>query len=187
MTQPLLKLLIWPESPASFDPNGLALIILTLPAGSSNTVARSLARETLQKLSGQLPGLDTEQLVETPRGPRFYDSTIRISLSYAKDRVLIGLSRNHALGVDIVEIALVPEIEALCRLYLPKAAALAVLETDGRDSAFAQAWAQLEACCKASGLPLAEINKQREKNYTACRFIDCEQIDGYRIAVAIIL
>lgn len=180
MKLPPLKALIWPESPAGFDQNGLALVLLTLPAGTRRAAARSQARVVLRELAGRLLPSAPIELVETPRGPQLQGSDIRISLSYAGNKVLIGLSQLHALGVDIVQVDNIPEIGALSGLYLPNSAAAPLC-----DENFALRWAEVEACCKALGLPLAEMNEEREKAYAACDLLDCEQIAGYRMAAAI--
>ncbi len=190
MKIPPLKPLIWPEHPAGFDQHGLILVILTLPANTQRTDARRLARGVLHELTGRLlPGSPVE-LVESPHGPRLTGAAchIRISLSYAGDKVLIGLSCTHDIGVDIVQIDHIAETRALSRLYLPQNACRAVLEAEPilTDQRFASAWAQMEACCKALNLPLTEIDDEREKAYANCKFVDCEQIIGYQMAVAII-
>jgi hypothetical protein len=169
---------IWPECPSKPDEHGLALVLLTLPAGMHRSDARSHARAVLKEITDRLsPGAG---LVETPTGPQIANPDFRISLSYAGDKVLIGISEGRNLGVDIVKIERIPEIEMLSRLYLPEATGTALSCAD-----FALRWAQMEACCKASGLPLAEINEEREKAYAACDLFDCEQIGGYRMAIAV--
>lgn len=184
-----LKLSIWPERPAGFDSNGLALVLLTLPAGTPRTDGQRLARDVLRNLYSQLTGLNTGQfiLIETPHGPTLTGLTddIRVSLSYAGDKVLIGVCRGRALGVDIVQIEHIAEIEALSRLYLPKAARVLETPLELRDCTFAQAWAQMEACCKVLNLPLTEIDEEREHAYANCEIVDCEQINGYRIALSV--
>ncbi|MDD4929678.1 MAG: hypothetical protein PHP85_10415 [Gallionella sp.] len=184
MEHPALQAAIWPDCPVSFDTNGLALILLT--SGCRRQDARIQARVVLKEILGRLsPGAE---LVETPGGPTLAGSNITISLSYATDKVLIGLSCRHALGVDIVAIDHFPEIEALSRLYLPEAACLCVLVAtpELRGSIFAKQWAQTEACCKALDLPLSEINAVRERAYAECELPPCRQINDYRIAVALV-
>ena len=188
MKPPPLKALIWPECPAGFDLNGLALVLFALPAGTRRSDARLLARAVLREMTGRLLG--QVELIEGSHGPQLTGvaSDIRISLSYAADKVLIGISCGRALGVDIVQIDHIAEIEALSRLYLPKAACHSILEAapDVRDENFAHAWAQMEACCKALGLPLAEITREREQAYTGCDLLNYQQINGYMMAVTII-
>ena len=214
MKTPPLKPVIWPERPAGFDDNGLALILLTLPAATQRADARQLARAVLREcLDCLLPAAHIEPtrmaqispfkpampalqpppalrargqtnrcasftLIETPCGPLIAGITadIKVSLSYAGEKVLIGISSGHALGVDIVLIDRFPEIEALSRLYLPT--------TPLGDAGFALAWAQMEACCKCLCLPLSEIDEVRKHAYAACDLPDCQQVDGYRMAVA---
>lgn len=177
-----LKLFTWPARPAALDCNGLALIFCNLPDATHRSDARLFARRVLRELCAQL--LNTTYLFETPRGPACL--TGKISLSYADNKVLIGLSCHDALGVDIVAINHTPEIEMLSRLYLPASARVSGTPGEDQDSQFAQAWAEMEACCKARGMPLEEMNQARQQAFAACKFIDCEQSAGYKIAVAII-
>lgn len=186
-----LKPLVWPDRPTRLDRNGLALLLVELPAGASRVHARQLAREVSREVLAGLLGLPLEQvaLVEGPRGPVLEGAgcKIRLSLSYAGDRVLIGLAEGRALGVDIVRIDRLPEVEALARLYLPVVARQAVLEASPelRDARFAHGWARMEACGKCLGLPLMEISAERDRALEACCLVACEQVDGYRIAVAL--
>lgn len=183
--------LVWPDCPAGFDRNGLALVLLPLSAGTQRADARRLARSVLPGLLAGVLGQPATHpvLVDGPRGPVLEGaaSDIRISLSYAGDRVLIGLVRGRALGVDIVSLNFFPEVDALARLYFPRALCRAVLEAppELQSERFARAWAQIEACCKCLALPLAEIDEQREQLYAMCELPDCGEIDGYRIAVAV--
>lgn len=171
-----VKVLTWPDCPSRFDGNGIALTLLELPQATTRADARMLAREVVKKISARL--LHTSELIETPQGPRLAQNNIHVSLSYAADKALIGFSCKRPLGVDIVRIAHLPEIDALARLYLPT-------PTAASDADFAQAWAEMEACCKALNLPLAEIDEQRKKAYAGCDLLECMQIDGYRMAVAL--
>ena len=173
----LVKPLIWPKCASSFDHNGIALILLDLPADTSRADARKLARDALKKSASRLLPDQHIELFETPHGPRFSPNCLHVSLSYAGDKALIGICCERTIGVDIVRIEKFPEIDALSRLYLPKIPAC--------DADFALAWAKVEACCKALNLPLAEINETRIKAYASCILPDCEQIDGYSIAVAL--
>ncbi len=186
-----LKPLLWPDRPAGFDVNGLALILLELPPGTLRTPARLLARQALREVLGGLLDLPVEAvpLLEGPRGPLLQGAArdIRISLSYAGGWALIGLAEGRALGVDMVRIEPLPEAEALARLYLPAAACRAVLAAppEARDECFARGWAEMEAGCKCLGLPLEEMGAERERDLRACDFLECGQVEGYRLAVAV--
>lgn len=184
-----LHITIWPECPAEYDHNGLALVLLDLPPGTRRNDARALTRSTLQTMAGRLSGVSAArlQLSDIGHKPSLTEiaDDIDISLSYAADKALIGLCRGRAIGVDIVAIENIPEIEILSNTYLPKTARLTVLKATCRDTSFALAWAQMEACCKAANLPLAEISEARESVYADCELLECEKIRGYRMAVAL--
>ncbi len=169
-------IMTWPDCPICFDGNGIALTLLELPLTTPRAEAGILAREVIKKTAARL--LNATELVETPHGPKLAQGNIHVSLSYAADKALIGFSCERPLGVDIVRIEPMPEIDALARLYLPSSTATS-------DAGFAQAWAEMEACCKALGLPLGEIDERRKKAYAACDLLECTQIDGYRMAVAL--
>lgn len=186
-----LKLHPWPQCPDRLQPGELALFILTLPADTVRANARLIARDALRHIASKVSGVKADNvfLVEGSRGPILtgLPCHLEVSLSYAHDKVVLGFSCGRALGVDIVHIKHLPESKALCALYLPDAAALAVTGApdEQKGTRFALAWAQMEACCKALNLPLAEIDQTRAMDYAACELIDCEQIEGYGIAVAI--
>lgn len=170
---------------------GLALCLLARPVATTRAHAGLLARQALREVIGGLLALPAGQvtLSEGPRGPVLEGAAcdVRISLSYAGDKVLIGLAAGRALGVDIVRIDRLPEIDSLARDYLPAASrrALSAAPPEERDACFAQAWAEMEACSKCLGLPLQEISEEREQALKACALLPCEQVDGYRIAVAV--
>lgn len=181
------KLLIWPDCPAEFDSNGIALILHTVPADTNRTKARIIARDILyQVLDKLLPGMPIK-LVEGARGPTLTNCDTHASLSYAHDKILIGLHKGSALGVDIVSNVHFPEIESLCRLYLPESDRKAIFDTPSnlQNLAFASAWANMEASCKSRGLPLTEISPEREKIYAECALLNCPQIAHYSIALAL--
>ena len=173
-----VEVMTWPDCPSRFDGNGIILTLLGLPHATPRTEAGMRARETAKEIAARLLNRTNIELIETPQGPRLAQSSAHLSLSYAADKVLIGFSCERPLGVDIVRIAPLPEIDALARLYLPASNAISA-------AGFAQAWAEMEACCKALNLPLAEIDARRKKAYAACDLLECTQIGGYRMAVAL--
>lgn len=180
----------WPECPDHFNEDELALVLMTLPPGTPRAEAGRLARSALPTLTAQLTGLPAEQiqLSESAHGPLLTGAAnIRISLSYAGDKALIGLSRGRVIGVDMVSIEPITELESLAQLYLPTASRLTVLQSPPvlRDARFALAWAEMEACCKALKLPLTEIDDAREDALSRCAQRECAAIDGYQIAIAL--
>lgn len=178
----MLKLSRWPS--IEFDRREIALVMVNLPADTRRADASFLARAVLQELASRLRPGDFFEIIESAHGPRLagHGRDVHVSLSYAGDKALIGLSFDRALGVDIVAVENYPEIDSLAGLYLP--ASFCTRKGYLRNENFALGWAKMEACCKALKLPLAEIDKNREKVYSDCRIVDCEQIDGYRIAAA---
>ena len=171
--------------------DGYALVLLELPLAITRTQARLNARLALRQITASLIGVQQQkiELIETPRGPMFTGlaSDIQLSLSYAEGRCLIGLCRGHEIGVDIVKIEALPELAAISRLYLADAEAQLIfkLAPAMQDTAFALAWAKMEAGSKCLGLPLAEITPQRKRDLARCQQLPCTQPDNYRIAVAI--
>lgn len=186
-----LNPLIWPDKPAGLERHGLSLLLVALPKNIKREDARRRGRAVLRETLGNLLSLPMEQvpLAEGPLGPVLEDATrdIRISLSYAGGWVLIGLAEGRALGVDMVRIENLAEVEVLARLYLPAAACQEALAAplEMRDARFAQAWAEMEAGCKCLGLPLAEIDAERERELKACDFLECRGVEGYCLAVAV--
>lgn len=182
MRQPLLVAKNWPACKTSIDRDGINLVIATLPDGSNRSDARAIARALLLEIAQNLSTETSVRLIEGRHGPQLSDPRWQVSLSYAGNRLLIGIACHQCVGVDIVKVEAIPDIEALAQLYLPAAACTARVPFQADQ--FALSWAQMEACCKASRLPLAEINTARELAYARCHLIECKQIEGYRIAVA---
>lgn len=178
-----LQLHRWPQFPAQLEPCGLALILVELPPATAKAEARQSARRVLRTILNKL--LPAHTLLESPSGPQV--AGLKISLSYAADKILIGLSSEDELGVDIVKIEHIEEIEGVARLYLAESDCLSILEEppELRDARFARAWSQMEACCKSLKLPLAEISDARARSFSRCHQPDCEQIDGFCISVAV--
>lgn len=168
------------ELKADFDENGIALQLLTLPANTDRAAARLFARRHLQAWLALLLTRADIVLRESDSGPILPDSDLHISLSYAENKVLMGVCRGRKLGVDLVALADTPEREAIARLYFPQSWLARALSPPG----FALAWAELEACCKALNLPLGEINPARERAYNSCQVSDLKQINEFFMAVA---
>jgi 4'-phosphopantetheinyl transferase len=79
--------------------------------------------------------------------------TLEFNLSHSAGGLLIGISRQQALGVDVERLTRVrPALELAQRFFHPEeAAALAALDRDGRQRAFLQLWSCKEAVVKALG------------------------------------
>lgn len=87
------------------------------------------------------------------------------SISYAGDRVLIGISEGAAIGVDAEELRPIEDAAELMALHYTAAerAALGAAARSGEsmDHAFLSIWVRKEACVKALGeglaIPLTEL------------------------------
>ncbi len=174
-----LPISFWPQCPNSLGRRQIALVLIPLPEAHGRTAARTAVRDALGLIAGRL-SLPRE-ILETPSGPQFAAADHHISVSYAGDKALIGIANARRIGVDIVRVEPVAEATALSRLYLPEKE-----RNFCDDEEFAARWARLEACCKAQRLPLTEIDPERESAYAQCELPECEQIAGYRIALAVI-
>lgn len=211
LVQPLIH---WPKQAAQFSSNGVALLSLQLSPPHPRTAARGAARKALRQILADLLACSVEQIVllETAYGPRLADATqkLSISLSYALNQCVIGVARDAIIGVDIVRIEAVPEIANLARLYLPEKAlnpdnllGMGITQNSGvvgrasglhesnpktlieHTAAFASAWADMEAASKCLGLALTEMNPPRQQQLETCERLNCQQLEGYRIALAL--
>lgn len=89
---------------------------------------------------------------------------LSISMSYGQDVALVALCPGARIGIDVTEVAPMPDWAQVARLYLgPESTAhLAALDGVSRDRVFAQAWAELEARGKCLGLGLQEWSPARQ-------------------------
>lgn len=86
--------------------------------------------------------------------PRIADAQLQFNLSHAADALLLGISRNSVLGVDIEPAArtVSAPLELAQRFFaLREAAALAALPEPARQAAFLRLWCAKEAVLKAHG------------------------------------
>ena len=141
-----------------------------------------------------------------PHGkPELPDAHVHFNVSHSGDMVLVALSSECALGVDVEEIRVLPERRAIVGRYFHpgEVADLASLDDDAAAEAFYRAWTRKEALSKALGLGLTlEPNQFR----VSCRpdeaaavrelhgfatapsdwsLVDLEPGAGYAAAVAI--
>jgi 4'-phosphopantetheinyl transferase len=91
-------------------------------------------------------------------------NALQFSLSRTADMALIGLSRDHAIGVDIEGVRTVPEVEELVRDHftVDERAEWSRVTAALRDRVFLTCWTRKEACVKALGVglavPLSSVN-----------------------------
>ncbi|AHE55002.1 hypothetical protein NX02_16620 [Sphingomonas sanxanigenens DSM 19645 = NX02] len=99
------------------------------------------------------------------------------SISYAADRVLIGISEGAAIGVDAEQLRPIDDAAELMELHYTPAerAALRALQRSGQiiDHAFLAIWVRKEACVKALGeglvIPLTELEIGLQPRMTTVR------------------
>lgn len=133
--------------------------------------ARALLRELV---AGYLEAADDTLLHFVPGQAPFVDARwqglrLSISLSYSQDLALIALCPGARVGIDVTEIAPMPDWAAVAKSYLGPAALARLAPADGaaRDLAFALAWAELEARGKCLGLGLQEWSAARHARLQA--------------------
>jgi 4'-phosphopantetheinyl transferase len=112
------------------------------------------------------------------------DGRRRIALSISHDGdVSVAALRldGGAVGIDIMQVADVPDWDAVARDYLGPAcaAALAGTQAHARAAAFARAWSGREARLKCRGMPLAEWRAADDALLAACRCRPLRVPDGY--------
>ena len=147
--------------------DGLVLVDLDHPAGTTRAQARTRIRTSLCARAAQYFGIDVERLavVSAPgQPPRLlldgqpFDAGI--SISHAATRSLAVIGHRMRVGIDLMEIEQVDDWRALARDYLGPQALLrldAEAESD-RMPALAHEWTAREACLKCFGMQLAEWN-----------------------------
>lgn len=156
------KVFSWPEVPA-LPPSGQP-VLLRVSTPPTRVAARRELRAALRRLLADWSSCSAEQLplCETPRGPMWMGLLaglgLDISLSYAEGEGWIGLIRAGSIGIDVMRVQPVPEVENLARLYLGPAAWNSIQNSSHPDLSFALAWTDLEAQLKLLKQPLREFS-----------------------------
>ncbi len=89
---------------------------------------------------------------------------IRFNLSHSGQWMVMGVSKEADLGVDIEEVRPVKKTWALEKLFtIEERESLAELPEEEKDAAFIAAWTELEAATKADGVGLSG-NQARQGN-----------------------
>ncbi len=139
---------------------------------------RAEAKALLKELvAGYLGATDSTLLHFVPGQAPFVDARwqglhLSISISYCQDLAMIALCPGARVGIDVTEIAPMPDWAAVAKSYLGPAALarlarLAPADGAARDKAFALAWAELEARGKCLGLGLQEWSAARHARLQA--------------------
>lgn len=108
---------------------------------------------------------------------------IALSISHDRDLSVAALRLDGgAVGIDVMQVADVPDWQAVARDYLGPACAA---ELDGMP-AFARAWSEREARLKCRGLALAEWRACDEPLLAACSCLSLVLPGGYVGSVAVL-
>ena len=141
-----------------------------------------VAHGTLRLALGACLGTAAESLrfVRAPRGKPSVDESVRFNISHSGDLMLLGMTRDQEIGVDIEQVT---ELDVADLLPNRDRAAVAALPPACRRRAALQAWTRMEARSKASGAGLADgppVND--EDGFTTC---DLEVDDQYVASVSV--
>ncbi len=178
----------WPKTPALPAPG--RPVLLRVPTPSARVAARRELRAALRRLLADWTGCSAEQLPlhETARGPAWTGPlagfSLDISLSYAEGEGWIGLIRAGSIGIDVMRVQPIPEVESLTRLYLGPAVWETIRNSRYPDLRFALAWTDMEAGLKLSKQPLREFSEGTATHAGKCASQRFLLPDGLVIALA---
>jgi hypothetical protein len=167
----------WPEIP-DLPPPGQPVLV-RVPTPSARMSARRELRAALRRVLAGWSACSAEEmpLCETLRGPAWMGTlaglSLDISLSYADGEGWIGLVRAGSIGIDVMRVQPVPELESVARIYLGPAAVKTIQNSPHPDLAFALAWTDLEArlkllkrpLCESSGVPPAGVSERARRHF----------------------
>jgi len=162
----------WPELPALPPP--CVPVLIRVETTSPRQQERQELRTVLRQVLAAWSGLPPEQLPlgETAHGPvwreQLGDHDLDISLSYTKGEGWIGLLRAGWIGVDVMPIQIVPEAEAVARLYFEPEAWKTIQQSAHPALAFATKWTTLEARLKCLKRGLTELSETQTMEPPDC-------------------
>ena len=112
---------------------------------------------------------------------------IALAISHDGDVSVAALRLDGAVGIDVMQVADVPDWHAVAHDYLGPACAtaLAGVPAPARAAAFARAWSGREARLKCRGRALAEWRADLDAELAACRCLPLAVPDGYVATLAL--
>jgi 4'-phosphopantetheinyl transferase len=146
-------------------PDPVLVISVAQANGATREQARARIRAAVREALAQALGIAIERIAvqSTPgSAPRLaiegWPSTPGLSISHAGAISIAAINPNGAVGLDLMEVQATSDWARVAHDYLGMACAcrLAASPELERPLAFAQAWAEREACLKLHGEPLAE-------------------------------
>jgi phosphopantetheinyl transferase len=162
----------WPEMPV-LPPPGQPVLI-RLATSQSRQAARQELRSVLRRILAAWTNLSPEQLplCETARGPVWLGQlggyNLDINLSYSEDEGWIGFFRAGSIGVDVMQIQPIPEVEEVARHFLGHVALATIQQSTDPAMAFAMAWTEWEARLKCLKQELNEWSVTQTFTTTKC-------------------
>jgi phosphopantetheinyl transferase len=102
--------------------------------------------------------LDDVELYATPKGKPLLrnDPNLHFSISHSRAVAMVAVTRVAAVGVDIEQLRVVPNAEAILRRFFTHEDVDSILASDNRDLRFVEAWTRAEARVKVRGASIWE-------------------------------
>lgn len=116
--------------------------------------ARAMLRRVLSSYLSCAP-LDMTFEINSHGKPFVRDSDVKFNLSHAGDCVLIGVTLQYDIGVDIEKARENKNILALSKRFFSSSEYLAIQAAENPQAAFYRGWTRKEAFIKATGLGLS--------------------------------
>ena len=156
---------VWPQLPPM--PQRGQPLIVRIPTSLSRQDAKKEVSKVLREILSFWSGLraDNLPLEETFHGPsldgRLFRYALDISLSYSVDEAWIGFISGGHIGVDIMAVEEISEMENVSSIYLDPEVWPLVLNADNPSLAFASAWTEREARLKCLKKGLVEWSAEQ--------------------------
>ena len=149
---------------------------------SDDAIRYRVAHGALRTILGGCTGAAPADLrfARTEHGKPLLDGGPHFSLSHSGGLVLVAVSREHEVGVDVEEVRPVPDARDLARRYFAALPASRIVDAPDaeRDRRFMIAWTAIEAIAKAEGTGLAGIERRFDLR-------DADADDGERVDATI--
>lgn len=116
-----------------------------------------------------------------PRLDPPYDNLLHFNLSHSAGMVLLGVSKNRRIGVDIEYIRPLENMATIARRYFTQDEYTRIMSAPQslQENAFYTLWSMKEAClkCSGQGLPGLDALKLDIHEADACRIISAAYVD----------
>jgi 4'-phosphopantetheinyl transferase len=147
----------------------------------SFTVAHAVLRDILSRYAA-VPPTELEFGVNTYGKPRLLNGgSLQFNLSHSGDVVLVGVTHDHPIGVDVELMRPLENLESLAKNYFaePECSLIESRAKEDRPSAFFTCWARKESYIKAVGrglsIPLASFDTSIPEGAAGRRLSRCTE------------